>query len=112
MPDSLRSVVNNKRILILLFNQMLEDVQYEDRDVWRLLAEGVPLEGDIPKSNVCPSKFRVAVVTPEGLRKLAPTVNQVTLRQVKHSEDQQLDNEMWIKTKEAKLGWISEPVCL
>ena len=109
-PENLRSVVNSKRIL--LFKEILHDIQYEDSDVWKLLAEGVPLEGDIPKSHIFPEKFRPATITPDGLRSIAPVVNQVVLSQVKPSEDGQMDMDMWLKTKEElEKGWISDFVC-
>ena len=110
LPEDRRRVVASKKIL--LFKEILHDIQYDDPDVWKLLAEGVPIEGDIPKSRVFPEKFRPATITPDGLRTIAPVVNQVVLSQVKPSGDEQLDTDMWEKTKEeVKKGWISKPVC-
>ena len=64
---------------------------------------------DIEKSGVFPERFRRATLSPEGLRKLAPTGNQVVLSQVKASGDEQLDSEMWTKTQEEiHKCWISE----
>ena len=96
MSTELRCVVSSKKIL--LFKEMLEEVDYEDSEVWKLLSEGVPLEGDIEKPGVFPERFRPATLSPEGLRKWAPTVNHVVLSQVKPSGDEQLDSEMWTKT--------------
>ena len=111
MHADLRKVVAPKRILI--FKEILEDINYEDKDVWKLLAEGVPLEGEIPISGVFAKKFRPAVITPEGLRSMAPVINQANLKAVKLTEDKDLDEQLWEKTKEEiEKGWISSPQCV
>ena len=72
--EDLRKLVASKRILI--FKEILEDVNFEAKDIWKLLAEGAPLEGEIPTSGVFAKKFRPAVITPGGLRSLAPVINE------------------------------------
>lgn len=53
MPTQMRRIVEDKRIL--LFKEMLEAINYEDKDVWKILCEGTKLTGHPDRSNI----FRV-----------------------------------------------------
>ena len=111
MDPEIKRVVETKRIL--LFKEILHDLDYPDRDVWKLLRDGVKLHGDIEKSNVFPQKLRPATLTPEALRKIAPAVNHANLKHVGPSDDKELDEAMWQKTEEEEAaGWITTPVSI
>ena len=94
-----------------MFKEILDFYQYPDKDVWKLLLEGVPLKGEIPKSGVFPPKSRPGTITPDALTRIASKVNESALKHAKASEDNELDHETWEKTKdEIAKGWITEPV--
>ena len=85
---------------ILLTEEILNEMQYEDTSVLDLLRHGSPLAGDIPKCEAFEELFKPCMLTMPQLLKEAPRRNQAVLAACKSSGDLQVDMQVLHETRE------------
>ena len=105
MPDHVRKIVGNKRLA--LFQRMLNDVGYPDKDLVKDIAAGLPLSGYMPVSGVFPRKTRRPTVSKMTLKKLAKAFNQASYQALQRRQDEELEEQAWEETQaELDKGWV------
>ena len=101
--------VANKRIL--LFEEILAEMEYEDTSVSSILREGVPLVGDVQRSHVFPAQFKPAVMSVQCLRSMTPAINALVTSQTACSAEDELAGDLWTAClEEVEKGWLTPPV--
>ena len=80
MEDHVRSVLSNKRVV--LFKQLMDEIQYPDAKLADELAQGFPLCGWLPASGVFPVRVRPPEIHEDFLWKLAPSISARTIASV------------------------------
>ena len=96
---------------ILLTEEILNEMQYEDTSVLDLLRHGSPLAGDIPKCEAFEELFKPCMLTMPQLLKEAPQRNQAVMAACKSSGDLQIDLQVLHETREeVKRGWAIGPL--
>ena len=107
-PDHIREATSSKRLL--LTQEMLNDMGYEDKGVLDLLRHGSPLAGEIPKCNSFEELYKPCMLTMAQLVREAPKRNQAILAACKTSGDVQVDKQLLQETKdEVAKGWAIGP---
>ena len=108
MPEHIRQVLAPKRIA--LFKKLLVDMDYPDFKIADEMAEGFPLCGWLPSSNVFPSRVRVPEVHEVYLRKLAKSLTARTLAATTSCGCRESDDKLWQATMdEVSDGFLSGP---
>ena len=108
-PSHVRDATLGKRIL--LTEEILNEMQYEDTSVLDLLRHGSPLAGDIPKCEAFEELFKPCMLTMPQLLKEAPQRNQAVMAACKSSGDPQIDLQVLHETREeVKRGWAIGPL--
>ena len=103
-----RKILAPKRIL--LFKEMLEDIQYDDLGVVQEFIDGATLTGDIPVTGVLDAKLKPAKINIEQLMDIAEQVKQQIHCRTVSSGDQEMDSLLWEKTlEEVKKGHLEGP---
>ena len=99
-----------KQKRILLFTEMLRELQYPDMGVVDELTHGSDLIGDVPPTGMLPGKLSMATQTSEGLAARSKLVQKQLLHSVASSGDCEIDEAIWNKTlEEVAEGWLSGP---
>ena len=93
LEPHLRHVLKGKRLL--LFKEMLQELQYPDKELVDTICSGFPLTGWLPKSNVFPACLKRPAHSLESACKLAKGVNKSILKQVTEQNDAELADEVW-----------------
>ena len=108
MPEHLQRVLKGKRIH--LFRTLLLDSGYPDAKIADELAQGFPLCGWLPASNIFPSKMRPPQLHVETLEKMSASFSARTVGATKPSGDAALDDMLWQATMdEVQAGFLSGP---
>ena len=108
-PPHVRQATCGKRIL--LTNEILAEMQYEDSEVLDLLRLGSPLAGEIPKSEAFEELYKPCMLTMSQLLKEAPMRNKAVLAVCKTSGDIEVDRQLLHETREeVKRGWAIGPL--
>ena len=107
-PEHVRRATEGKRIL--LTEEILKSIDYEDMGVLELLRDGSPLAGDIPSSAVFEEYYKPCLLTLPQLVRESEKRNQAILASCKTSGDRDVDEQILAETKEeVKLGWARGP---
>ena len=107
-PAHVRTTTACKRLL--LTQEMLESIEYEDMEVLELLRCGSPLAGEIPKSCAFEECYKPCLLTLPQLQGDAAKRNQAILASCRSSGDAAVDRQLLEETKEeVKLGWARGP---
>jgi hypothetical protein len=108
MPEHLQRVLKGKRIC--LFRSLLLDSGYPDAKIADELAQGFPLCGWLPASDIFPSKMRPPQLHVETLDKMSASFSARTVGATKPSGDAALDDMLWQATMdEVQAGFLSGP---
>ena len=108
-PQHVRDATANKKLL--LTEEILKDMQYEDLSVLDLLRHGSPLAGDVPKCDTFEELYKPCMLTMSQLLEEAPKRNQAVLAACKTSGDHQVDQQVLQETREeVKRGWAVGPL--
>ena len=108
MDDHVKCVLHNKRVV--LFKQLLTDLQYPDHKVADEMAEGFPLCGWLPSSGIFPPRIRPPEIHEEFLRKMAPAISARTLASVSSTGCLDTDAKLWNATlDEVSDGFLDGP---
>ena len=107
-PDHVQKNTAGKRLL--LTQEMLESIQYEDIDALKFLRTGATLAGEIEKCGIFEQQFKPCLMTVEQLEYGANRRNQAVLAMTTSSGDADLDQRVLSETQEelAK-GWARGP---
>ena len=107
-PAHVRTTTACKRLL--LTEEMLESIEYEDMEVLELLRCGSPLAGEIPKSCAFEECYKPCLLTLPQLQGDAAKRNQAILASCRSSGDAAVDRQLLEETEEeVKLGWARGP---
>ena len=95
---------------ILLTQEILSDIGYEDMSALDLLRSGATLAGEVPKCPVFPRQFKPCLLTMEQLVETSQKRNQMILNMTVTSGSPELDVKILEETKEELIkGWIEGP---
>ena len=104
-----RAATKNKRLL--LTQEIMESIGYEDSGALDLLRRGSPLAGDIPKCAVFQELYEPCLVTLQQLQRESGKRNQAILAACHSSGDAEVDRQVLLETQEeVRLGWAVGPV--
>ena len=104
LSDHQRDVLVGKRLL--LFKEILVDLQYPDTTLVDEICAGFKLSGWLPKSNVFPAALKRPSHSMESVKKMAKGLNKNICRQVEAVSDKALAEEVWALTQEElDKGW-------
>ena len=109
LDDHLRSVLKGKRLLI--FKEILEELQYPDRGLVDEICAGFRLSGWLSKSHVFPSTLKRPSQSLESAQRIAKGLNKNICKQVANVTDDALASEVWNLTQEELdrgWAWIDE----
>ena len=102
-----------KQKRILLFAEILKELDYQDMGVIDELKNGSDLVGDVPITGMLPGKISMATQTQSGLAARSKLVQKQVFHSVSSSGDDESDNAVWSKTlEEVSEGWLSGPFAL
>ena len=95
---------------ILLFQEMLKDINYDDMNVVQELIDGATLTGEIPVTGVLDTKLKPARIDIDELMSISDQVKQQIRSRTVSSGDHDMDKLLWEKTvEEAGKGHLSGP---
>ena len=106
MPPHLAELLRNKRLLLL--QEMLEDLDYPDKELVKDISEGFKLTGWLKASGVFPKAVRQAQYSVETLRLLSKGLNAAILAQLEPTSDvEQVAVGAWEQTlEELEKGYV------
>ena len=105
LPPHLRRILSGKRLL--LFKEILADLQYDDVAVVDDLISGFKLTGWSPKTGVFDPDVRRPTLSLTQLQKMAPGLNASIIRSVDESPVDQTTAKVWEETwAEVDKGWL------
>ena len=108
MPEHLRKILSPKRLLV--FREMLADLDYPDLGVFDEIAGGTVLSGEVPGSGLFEKIFRPCEITEEQLRSGAENNRKSIFYRCRSSGDQDVDRVVYEKTiEEVNSGWLRGP---
>ena len=108
LDPEVASIVSNKRIL--LFEELLKEMDYEDSEVGQLLRQGVPLVGEVQRSHVFPAQFKPAVMSVACLRQMSAAINATIVSQTASSASEDTAEPLWRAClEEVRKGWLAQP---
>ena len=93
-----RGILAPKRLL--LFKEILADLEYDDMEVVDEIICGGSLVGPVPVTDVLDAKLKPARISVEVLNELRDQCNRVVLSRAVSCGDAALDGELWSKTLE------------
>lgn len=109
LPEHCFEVLKHKRLS--LFQDMLNDISFEDSEIASEVCVGFKLAGPISPSPVFKKKRTSATLTVEELRQSAHITRQGILLSTAGSGDKELDDALQAATdKELEKGWIWGPI--
>ena len=105
MPDHVRLLVGNKRLLLL--KEVLSDMGYPDESLVDEIAQGFKLSGWLNKSFVFKPRVKRPSMSLHTLKRLAHGPNASTLQSMVVRQENTLEGATWEETvEEEKKGWI------
>lgn len=105
MPAHVRRVLGPKRLV--LFGEMLEDLQYPDKQLVGDISAGFRLSGYMTKSNIFRARSKRPAMSLETLRKLGKTFNANSVESFSRRQESELEEATWKETEsELEKGWI------
>ena len=108
MDPEVREAVADKRIL--LFERMLEESEFPDKNASQELKCGADLVGDVPLTGVLPGKFVPATMTKEALEVQSKLLKEKGEFIMKSSGDPDIDVQVWEQTmQEVQDKWLMGP---
>ena len=106
LPSHLQNILRGKRLL--LFKEILTDLQYKDVAVVDDIISGFSLTGWAPKTGVFGSDVRRPELTLEQLQKMAPGLNANIIRSIDEAPQDDTTEHVWSETlAEVEKGWLS-----
>ena len=101
---------NTRQKQILVTEEILQELGYEDVQILQMLREGATLAGDIEPSPVFPKQYKPCMQTVDQLHKGARLRNEAILNMTKSSGDAELDKQLLAETREELVkGWARGP---
>ena len=108
MPEHLRKILSPKGLLV--FREMLAELDYPDLGVFDEIACGTGLAGSVPDSGLFEKVFRPCEITEEQLRSGAEHNRKSIFYSCRGSGDQDVDKVVYEKTiEEVNSGWLRGP---
>eukprot|EP00435_Cladocopium_sp_Y103_P027445 s2289_g6.t1 len=108
-PAHVKAMPSNKRVL--LTEEILKSLNYEDMEVLDLLKSGSTLAGDIPYSPAFQEMYKPCLGTVAQLVREAGKRNQAILASCKSSGDAVVDQQLLDETREeVARGWARGPI--
>ena len=108
MPEHLRKILSPKRLLV--FREMLAELDYPDQGVFDEIACGTGLAGSVPDSGLFEKVFRPCEITEEQLKSGAEHNSKSIFYSCRGSGDQDVDKVVYEKTiEEVNSGWLRGP---
>ena len=106
MPEHLQVLLQNKRLLLL--REMLEELDYPDKDLVKDISVGFRLTGWQEKTGVFPPCVKRPQFSVDTLKKLAKGLNRAIISQLSaENDDDEIVRQTWDKTlEEVALGYI------
>ena len=109
MPKHAAKILQPKRLL--LWKEILLDLEYPDMGVISELADGTELVGEVPTFGIFEKTFKPAETTVDDLCKASKSIRQKQYYSCRSSGDPEIDELVWNKTQEeVELGWASGPI--
>ena len=107
-PSHVAEVTGGKRIL--LTEEILKDLGYDDMGVLSLIRTGATLAGEIEHTEIFQSQFKPCLITMQQLEEDAVRRNDFILNLTKSSGDRCLDEQLLNETREElSCGWAEGP---
>ena len=107
LGEHVRHVLQGKRLLV--FKEMLEDLQFPDKNLFSDIISGFRLSGWMRDSQVFMSLPRPPKLTLEALLKSSLGLQKAVLKRVREPEDAELHLAAWEETQaECERKWIWE----
>ena len=104
-----RAATKNERLL--LTQEIMESIGYEDSGALDLLRRGSPFAGDIPKCAVFQALYEPCLFTLQQPQRESGKRNQAILAACHSSGDAEVDRQVLLETQEeVRLGWAVGPV--
>ena len=111
MDGDVASVLERKNIL--LWEAMLNAVEYPDMGVVKEFTRGTDLVGEVEKTGLWPAKFQPAVIGVDELCSIAAMERGALSEQFKGCTDSELTRQVWTKTlEEVSSGALVGPIPL
>ena len=105
LPPHLQHILKGKRLLLL--KEVLEDLQYPDQSLVDEIASGFTLHGWMTESNVFPKETKRPEYNVDLVRSMAKGLNNVILKQVQATENDELAKTTWQSTlEEIEKQWV------
>ena len=105
LPPHLGKILRGKRLL--LFKEILIDLQYKDVSIVDDIISGFKLTGWAPQTGVFDPDVRRPQLTVEQLTKMAPGINARVIRSVDEAPTDQTTEHVWTETwAEVDKGWL------
>ena len=111
LADHIRHILAPKRLL--LWKEILADLQYPDAGVFEELLIGTNLVGEVPPCGMFEKKFKPADITVKQLQTMSMAEKRKNFFRCCSFGDEEIDLQVDEKTlEEVELGWTSGPVPL
>ena len=105
LPPHLQSLHKKKKLL--LWAEILQSLDYPDKSLLKHIAEGFPISGWLPESNVFPKETRRPEYDVETVKKMAAGLNKAILQQTLNQDRDETVAETWRSTlEELEKGWV------
>ena len=105
LPEHLQLVLRGKRLL--LWKEMLAEMQYPDVKVIDEVLRGFPMTGWTEESGVFEPDVRPPSITVQQLKGMALGLNHAVVDSLRNAENNDLDQPAWEETqKEIEQGWL------
>lgn len=105
LPPHLQHLLKGKRLLLL--KEVLEDLQYPDRELVDEIANGFTLHGWMTESNVFPKETKRPEYDIDLVKSMAKGLNHAILKQVQTPADDELSATTWQSTlDEIEKQWV------
>ena len=107
-PPHIAEVTKGKRLLLM--QEMLQEIAYDDIQALQILRQGSTLAGEVEKSVIFQSQYKPCLMTMKQLCQDARRRNHLILQLTKSSGDVSLDEQMLHETElELEKGWAEGP---
>ena len=105
LPPYLQSLHKKKKLL--LWAEILQSLDYPDKSLLKHIAEGFPISGWLPESNVFPKETRRPEYDVETVKKMASGLNKAILQQTLNQDRDETVAATWSSTlEELEKGWV------
>ena len=107
LPDHLQRLLANKKLL--LWKQILVDLEYPDYKIVDEICQGFPLTGWAEQSTVFQKQVKSPTVSLQQLTGMARGLNMAVVTSLESAEWQDVDEVAWQETmQEVEQGWLAE----